>query len=364
MKKFTTRALSILLAVAMLFSLAITSFAKEARFDEDAYATVITASDFQGDAPAPFNRFANILTLMKNDGLNDPHSVLIGGDYSKIWPDYATPGVMQVKDAYVSVYPNANPDTVVCCQGNHDFTSVGFTKTGYYDMGAYNLYNINEDSFPWNQFLRIPVVEKNTAKKLDETLNTLIANQDNRPVIIMTHVPLHHTDRTMYGDNMHAGYLFDVINKAAEKLDIIFIFGHNHSGDYDDYIGGAVNFLAPGDTIRVPLKDKKGEDCYTEETLNFTYTNCGYVGYSGNGTENGSTNALTVGAIQFTENSFKFFKYSEDGYFCADTVERKNANTTVKDIEIKTELINEGLYEIMVRIFRMFAMLFAGPVKV
>lgn len=359
MKRSLKTAIAIILTLAMVLSFTVLSFAKST-FESDAYATVITASDFQGDSPASFNRFEKILTLMKNDGLGTPHSMLSGGDYSKIWPDYATPGVMQVRDAYAAVYPDANLDAVVCIQGNHDFVSSGFTKTGYYDMGAYNLYAINENDFPWNEFLRLPLHVKDTAKKMEDTFNTLIQKNDMRPVIIVTHLPLHHTDRTLYGDNMYSGYIFDVINEAAKKLDIVFIFGHNHSGNYDDYIGGAVNFLAPGDKIRIPFKDKMGEDCYTEETLNFTYANCGYVGYSGNGTENGSTDKLTVGAIQFTKDNLHFVKYSEEGLFKTYDVARKNCNTLVSNVVVKTELVNNDLYIFMVNIFRYFQALFAN----
>lgn len=359
MKKTILTAVSVILTLALLFGLAVNAFA-QSDFADNAYATVITASDFQDKNSAAFDRFEGILSNMKDDGMPTPHSMISGGDYSKMWPDYATPGVMQVRDAYANVFPDADTDSVVCIQGNHDFLSAGFTQTGYYDMGAYNLYVINENDFNWNQFLRVPTHIKNTAEKLESTLSDLAAKQDFRPVIIVTHVPLHHTDRTLCGDNKYSSYLFNVINEAAKKLDIIFIFGHNHSGDYDDYIGGAVNFLAPGDEIRIPLTDKIGEDCYTVETLNFTYTNCGYVGYSGNGTENGSTDKLTVSAIQFTEDSFHFVKYSEEGLFGTYDVDRINQNTTVSDSEPTTTLVNEALYNLMIKIIEFFKSLFAG----
>lgn len=357
MKKTFRRIFAAVMVLTMLVSFAVTGFAKS-NFDSKAYVSVVTVSDLQ-DGDEAFARFGRILTLMKKDGLKTPHSVISGGDYSKMLPDYATPGVVKLKAAYSSVYPEASTDTVACIQGNHDFISSGFTKSGLYDMGAYNLYVINENDFPWNQFLRIPAHIKNTANKLDKALTGLIDSKDYRPVIIVTHVPLHHSQRTFSGDNMYSAYLFEVVNKAAKKLDIVFLFGHNHSGDHDDYIGGSVNFMAPGDKIRIPLKNKMGKDCYTEEKLNFTYTNCGYCGYSNNGNENGSTDALTVGAVQFSKNNIHFVKYSEDGLFKTYDVARKTNCTEVKDVEITTTLVNDFVYFIMSSIIEVMEAFFA-----
>ncbi|MBQ4207231.1 MAG: hypothetical protein II621_02910, partial [Clostridia bacterium] len=92
-----------------------------------------------------------------------------------------------------------------------------------------------------------------------------------------------------------------------------------------DYIGGSVNFMAPGDTVRIPNPEKRGEDNYLEETLNFTYTNCGYIGYSKNNQTETSTNVLSMGAIRFFADRFVFLKYTEDGLFRQDEVQRKNA---------------------------------------
>ena len=73
-----------------------------------------------------------------------------------------------------------------------------------------------------------------------------------------------------------------------------------------------------------PLPDKTGSDCYTNETLNFTYTNCGYIGYSDNSVTDTSTNELTLGAIRFFSDKFVILKYSKDGLFREDEVERIN----------------------------------------
>ena len=88
-----------------------------------------------------------------------------------------------------------------------------------------------------------------------------------------------------------------------------------------------MKFFAPGDTVRIPKAEKRGTDNYSEETLNFTYTNCGYIGYSKNNETETSTNALTLGAVRFFEDRFVFLKYSEDGLIREDTVRRIHTAT-------------------------------------
>lgn len=328
MKKISVKILSVLMALIMTAGFFTCAFAQDKSvFDDGAYASVVTASDFQGTGSQAYDYFHSLLTMAKNDGLTTPDGFLMGGDFTKILFDNAIPGIGRIRHNYLELYPDADPRSIICIQGNHDNPKAELTDTGFYDMGSFCAYAINEDDFPWKQASKKADGVKALAKNIDEKLGAMISAGDFRPVIFVTHVPLHHTDRDNYGDNMYAGYLFDVINEKAKQLDIIFTFGHNHSNDYDDYIGGAVNFLAPGETIRVPLKDKRGKECYTEETLNFTYTNCGYVGYSGNGDTETSTSALTMDVIRFTENSIRFVRYGKDGVFSVEEVERINKNT-------------------------------------
>lgn len=332
MKKNIKKILCAVMALAIVFSLITMGYAKTDKpFVKNAYATVVSASDFQHSGTEAYDRFGTILNLCKNDGMPSPDSMLVGGDYTMVLLDNAVPGISRIRHNMLEVYPDVKPESIVCIQGNHDNPKDEFAETGSYDMGAYNLFVINENDFPWNQRLRSDKKVKALAEKIDEYLSSLIDAKDKRPVIFVTHVPLHHTDRGSYGDNMYSSYIFNVLNERAKKLDIIFLYGHNHSGDFDDYIGGSVNFLAKGDTIRIPFADKKGENCYTEEKLNFTYTNCGYIGYSDNTQSETSTNTLTMGVIQFTKDSFRFIKYSENGLYSVNDVARINKNTTVKD---------------------------------
>jgi len=333
---------ALFLVIIFIFSMSTMAFAEFA-FEEDAYTTIVTGSDFQEYGTKAYDRFEKVLTVMKNDGMPTPDAMLMGGDFTKILFDYATPGMTLIKKSFTTVYPDAKEDSVIMIQGNHDNEVSGFTKTGFYDMGTYCLYCINEHDFPWLQTIRCSTGVKKVAKDLEENLDKMINNGDLRPVIIMTHVPLHHTTRSFGSDNRYSSYLFDVINKKAETLDIVFLFGHNHSKGYDDYIGGSVNFMKPGDIIRIPDAKNPGKSNYSEETLNFTYTNCGYIGYSKNSVSETSTNVLTLGSIQLTPNKISFTKYSEEGLFSTQSVERKNIGEEGKSNTTST-LQNENLW--------------------
>lgn len=324
------KTLSVILAAVMIFSLALTGFAKTETFSSDAYATIITASDFQHSGTEAYDRFGKILGIAREDGMPTADSMLVGGDYTMILFDNAVPGISRIRKTYLDAFPENDPASVVCIQGNHDNKKAEFAETGFYDMGTYCLYVINENDFPWKQSMRKDDGVKAVAADIEKNLDKMIKAGDRRPVIVMTHVPLHHTGRNSYGDNMYASYIFNVLNEKGKALDIVFIFGHNHSSSYDDYIGGSVNYMAPGDKIRIPFPDEKGENCYSEETLNFTYTNCGYIGYSDNHKTETSTDILTLGFIQITPEKLRFIKYSEDGVYAVNEISRVNNDSAVK----------------------------------
>lgn len=367
MKKLISFCLALLLCFSFAFSVL-----AESNISGSAYANIITASDFQTtDWYEAYNRFGKMLSHAKEDGLTTPDGVLIGGDYTVVLLDDAVTGMWNIRDKVMTAFPDFNTATLVATQGNHDNPNDKLTKTGFYDMGYYCVYAINEDDFPWkqNKSLKAEGTVKATAEDLANALDTMIANEDYRPVFIVTHVPLHHTYRSGGGDNMYAGYLLDVISKAAETLDIVFLFGHNHSSPYDDYIGGAVNYMAPGETIRLADVNNVSEDAYVEKTLNFVYTNCGYAGYSGNSDNETSTSTLTMDVIQLEKTEFRFVRYSEDGFYSVKTYARKNV-VSDEDVALMAEKVpvygedsclchNESAFvQLIWKVFSLFLKLF------
>lgn len=98
---------------------------------------------------------------------------------------------------------------------------------------------------------------------------------DNKPIIIMSHVPLH----LNRNDNLGASAWAKAINEAAKTHDIIFLWGHNHSTEeYEDLHGPSQDkhfyLVLPGETMPVQGPE---EELSEEIELAFTYANAGYL---------------------------------------------------------------------------------------
>ena len=121
-----------------------------------------------------------------------------------------------------------------------------------------------------------------------------------------------------------------MINTAAEDLDIVYLYGHNHSKGWDNYIGGSRVFKRPGDTILIPdLTKKSGSttDSYTKEELNFTYMNAGYIGYFHDAT---AADELTATVCRIYDDKLVLSRYSEDGLIDIGSVGKNNRQRQVR----------------------------------
>lgn len=278
---------------------------------EDTGNKILFFSDYQGSDRA--EHFTAILDQVPEE----PGLIVGGGDYQSLLGPaiMSTYGIYSVRKTVAERWSDEIP--FILTQGNHDpKSSKGLTKMGLYEFDEYLVYEIPMAAFPWKQGKKNKAEKtvKETAAALEETFSNLAAKGEERPVFVVTHVPLHKTNRASGKDNAYAGYIFDVLNNYGKKLDIVFLFGHNHSGTYDDYIGGSVNYIAKGGEIYIPGRDGA-------ETLNFTYTNCGYVGYSDNSVSETSTNTLTVSFMTVEEDYITMQRYSEDGAYYDEPIE-------------------------------------------
>ena len=239
---------------------------------------LIAMSDYQNSSGNKKTVPQTIVNAMVEAGVN-PGLAIIGGDYTdgsvgSDGDDQSQASLKTELNNLVGILQSAWPDLPYhAIQGNHDYSGfIGdvLSKTGAYDQEDYNLYVINEDDFPWWQgnygsgssTSEDKATVTATAAALETYLNGLISSGDTDPVIIMTHVPLHwslrSTNSNWYYDNIYANILFEVVNEAAEELDILFLFGHNHSSNtsgsgYDVEIGDALAYVAKGERINVLL---------------------------------------------------------------------------------------------------------------
>lgn len=333
LRRFIAAVLSVLLLGGTFSGMAVPVKASEA--DEH---KLFFASDYQGSA-APDNLEA-ITKNIKEAGI-EPELAVWCGDYiaGAGWVDPTGENTAaEMKESYnniLTVMTGRWPLLeYMFLQGNHDSTALvnngTLTPTGAKEYDDYIVYIINKDDFPWAQGVdndftsssKSKATVEKTASNLNNYLEGLIENDCTKPVIIATHVPLAWSARTSdwsagWLDNIYAGILFDVINEAAEKLDVLYLFGHNHSGQYDQYLGGSVNYLHEGDVMKVP-DGTEGHQNYTSQVINFTYLNAGYMGYTNKGLD---PDISTATIMTIDEETIKIEKYSPDGLYAPATQE-------------------------------------------
>lgn len=262
--------------------------------DNSGVTTVIACSDFQhpsGDSTGA-QIVTNILNVIKNDGNSTADGFICAGDYSYNMTTSANELKKQVnalRGAVEGIY-GTNLDEIYI-QGNHDQVKPsdgGLATSGAHDSENYGVYVINEDDYMWannasyssTSYSGMTSYEivKQTATNLAAYLATKVAEKYTKPIFVVAHLPLHYSMRTFRdGDCTNANLIFDVLNAAGENgLNIIYLYGHNHSHGWDDYLGGSRVYLAKGDEIIIAQGSKTS---YATKTLNFTYMNAGYTGY-------------------------------------------------------------------------------------
>lgn len=340
------RIVSVLLLLALLLScLPSLAFAEAAPL-----ATLLFGSDFQNNCYSPrYDRtlydgvpyeqqprgqsLAALLHSVATSG-KVPDAALFAGDYTDHFQedgdgDYcAGDGIRQIRsmlnDTFGADYTGQH--VTLFSQGNHDAAEAeGIAESGLqpYDANdTYLVYIINEREFPYYQY-RIDGAQelvRSTALRLSETLTPLAEAGERRPIFILCHVPLHYSSRYSGMDNTYAQYIFDEVNRLAETLNVFFLFGHNHSGasaDYEAAWGGAVNFVARGQTLDVNFDGHTSKEGSNPRALNFTYMNAGYTGYSTSATNE----TLTLSLITIYDNHVEISRYDKDGeYTCAESL--------------------------------------------
>lgn len=313
MRSVKIRVFALLLSLMTLFSLLPCGEAFAAEGEEEEI-TILAASDFQpqGGVIQGKKVLTGITEAMAADGLTSFDALFYCGDYTNsIGSVSATQeGMNAIKSIYGRM---VSKKSIYFVQGNHDVMagSNGLTPGGNNDPegGAFGLYVINNDDYMWYNTDQQTV--RHTAQRLIDYLNAKLEMGYDRPVFVLSHLPLHYSMRTrLEGDGKWAYFLFDALNDAAAKgLNIVYLFGHDHSNGWDDYLGGGSVFLKKGDTIQIA---KAGStSTIQQQELNFTYVNAGYTGYYDD--SNGSDGTLTSTVIRIKGDEITFTRYDQQG---------------------------------------------------
>lgn len=286
--------------------------------------TIIAGSDFQHQSGTDegIEVMDDIFSSINSSGITSADGFFFLGDY-----DYdSIDNYANTREGLNAVNNKAqefSPSNTYLLQGNHDNNTVpGISKSGPNDpsSGKYGVYIINEDDYTWKNDDEQTI--KNTAQNLVEYLNAKLTANYDKPIFILSHLSLHYSMRTKNdGDGQYANYIFDVLNEAGSKgLNIVFMYGHNHSNGWDDYLGGSSVFLNKGDNILIAQSSKTKFESFK---LNFYYLNAGYVGYYGN--HNGADDALTMTSIQFNSSEIVFKRYDSQGIHSLKGAGKTNA---------------------------------------
>lgn len=290
--------------------------------------TVIACSDFQypdGDAGGA-QIVKNILNVIKSKGITNADGFICAGDYSYGYStnaDTLKTHLDYLKNAVESIYGFDLNEVYV--QGNHDQVTPdpnknGLSKSGAHDTNAYGVYVINEDDYMWASNashsstsysgMSAEAIVKQTAANLKTYLDAKTAEKYDKPIFVVSHLPLHYSMRTRNdGDCMYANLIFDVLNTAGNNgLNIIFMYGHDHSNGWDDYLGGSCVYLAKGSSINIAQSSQTN---FKTETLKFTYMNAGFTGYYEN--RNSADNTLTMTVFQIYGDRVEVSRYSANG---------------------------------------------------
>ncbi|MBR5232620.1 MAG: Ig-like domain-containing protein [Clostridia bacterium] len=305
------KVISLLLSVVIAFSVITPAIpgldfadikAEAASGSGSAYATLFTTSDLQVNDY--YKQVETMISYAVDDGYSAPDALLFGGDFqtSSNAEESITHHMDNMERLFNKFFPYYHTDNLVFIKGNHDARDERHYETGLYEFDNFMVYVINEDDYRAGNLNDA----KTASENLKIAMDRLLTSGNDKPVFVMTHVPFHHNSRGEYSQSAYGRYLFEVLNDYGNYMDIIFLFGHNHSGAFDDYIGGSVNYLGVGDTIYISSYDGKnnlnyGAEHYTSETLTFTYANYGYGGYSNN-TEGTITDTVhDIGAVKSTK---------------------------------------------------------------
>ena len=271
------------------------------------------------------NLAAAIQKVANRYGIVTPSVVLLGGDYVGSGPDAGDTGqpAFTLADLRSEIFSSLDPNKteVFFTYGSHDrnctdgysaFFSGPHRCDGYYIYGisyaqmayatdsltraAVALYDEQGDNIPGNNpppanndstmpmpqqpsgglraYNGIDIADpygisaESASARFAAWADTLSGHD---PIIVMSHVPIH----ASRNDNPGGLRWFNTLSRAAQKHDIVLLFGHNHTleerGNSSD---SGMYLLAPGDSITVQGDSVQGAQ---RQQLTFTYANAGYL---------------------------------------------------------------------------------------
>ena len=304
MKRLSSVALALLLLISAVCMITVPASAAGKE------TILVAGSDFQVGGFKSDN-VESLLETLNIYGITKADRALFCGDYTIESMESATShlGIQKLKNVFAPLVGNQT----LFIQGNHDIeTTAGLATAGNNDPAdkAYGVFVINEDQYrEWGN-------NRSDTQKMVNTLRIYLEQKYSqgfkKPVFVLCHIPLHWSNRTLNdGSGTDADLIVDVLNDYGQKgLNIIYLYGHNHSGGYDDFMGGGAVYLKKGDTMEVCHGNKRE---HKTRAINFTYMNAGFIGYYST-TEATADNAVTISVFRIQEDgSVIITRYDKNG---------------------------------------------------
>ncbi len=290
---------------------------------------LIAASDFQSYVDTHYtcrDQMNEIFRQIRKD-YSHADGFLFMGDYYHDYSNYQSEfGIQMMTQTVLNAGFGIEEEAIIKVQGNHDYVGTRYLSPSGNndpDSGEYGVFVINEDDYMWFAGTQSQNGSENvaqhaarvqqTAENLAEYLEEKIEENYTAPIFVLSHLPLHYSMRTfVHGDGRYARYIYDELEYGANNgLNIVFLFGHNHSHGWDHHLGGSSIYLTRGDTINIGVpSDTKA--C-VEETLGFTYLNAGYIGYFSTDYNEAVDTALTMTVYEITDGELIIKRYDKNG---------------------------------------------------
>ena len=248
------RVLSLVLCFVMVFGLMpMNIFAVE--------SAPIDAAIFCSDVHGSTSDVTSVFGGIKENGVSYSTVTFVGDTFT----DSAS-----AKSTVTSAAQSALDSTADCLYtwGDHDYRSDIEDVTGliYGDETTnYYVYAISMSAMTDMGDSNTVVASTYSQELLDAFTAAVESMDKTKPLFIASHMPLH----SRRGDNDYANNWYQVISAAAEKMDIVFFWAHNHTSESD--VDRNAYYVAKDGTETMTIEGG------STVIPNFTYMNAGYI---------------------------------------------------------------------------------------
>ncbi len=186
----------------------------------------------------------------------EPGLVVLGGDHVN---NTNSGSLASITSEIHSVYPNADTfftyaahDPNVTPDSSNPYA---YANTGeVYEGDQYYVYGVDQGDMQSSS---------SAATASANFVNWAASADSDKVIFVMCHMPIHNRR----GDNAGGATWMNALNKAGADRDIVFLWGHNHTGESS--ADTSVYFVNVGGSL-TPQGGSTG-------TINFTYMNAGYI---------------------------------------------------------------------------------------